>query len=111
MRRSISAVLFAALTTMAAPACAQTTHTVTLEKYKFVPAEITVRVGDSVKWLNQERRAYHNIWFRDGGEQPTGEIFPEETIVRTFDKAGTYQYVCEPHEVNYEMKGVVHVTQ
>ncbi len=89
---------------------AQTTHIVEMQKYKFKPAEITIKAGDSIKWLNTERRAYHNIWFRDLGEEPTGEMFPKEFLIRHFEKPGTYPYVCEPHEEDYDMKGVVHVT-
>ena len=111
MPRSISGLLFATLMGVCISASAQTTHTVEMHKYKFIPAEITIKAGDSVKWLNKERRAYHNIWFRDLGEDPTGEMFPKEFQVRTFDKPGTYPYVCEPHEKDYEMTGVVHVTE
>ncbi|MCK5362042.1 MAG: plastocyanin, partial [Gammaproteobacteria bacterium] len=28
---------------------------------------------------------------------------------RTFDTPGIYPYVCEPHETDYDMKGVVRV--
>jgi plastocyanin len=111
MPRSILVLLFATLMGVCVSAGAQTTHTVAMHKYKFIPAEITIKAGDSVKWLNKERRAYHNIWFRDLGEEATGEMFPKEFLVRTFDKPGTYPYVCEPHEEDYEMTGVVHVTE
>ena len=111
MPRSILVLLFATLLGAFGSAGAQTTHTVEMHKYKFIPAEITIKAGDSVKWLNKERRAYHNIWFRDLGEDPAGEMFPKEFQIRTFDKPGTYPYVCEPHEKDYEMTGVVHVTE
>ncbi len=103
--------LFVALPAIAAWASAQTVHTVEVRKYAFVPSEITIKAGDDVKWLNKERRAYHNVWFRDLGEDPTGEIFPAESVQRTFDRPGTYHYVCEPHELDYDMTGVVRVTE
>ena len=78
-------------------------------KYKFIPAEITVKVGTTVRWVNKERRQYHSVWFREAGDQDSGYFWPEETFERKFDKAGTFPYVCEPHEKEYDMKGVVHV--
>jgi plastocyanin len=38
-----------------------------------------------------------------------GERAPGETHERTFDTPGVYPYVCEPHETDYDMKGVVRV--
>ena len=35
--------------------------------------------------------------------------WPGETHERTFDTPGVYPYVCEPHETDYDMKGVVRV--
>ena len=78
-------------------------------KYAFVPAEITVKVGTTVRWVNMEKRQYHSVWFREAGDEDSGYFWPEETFERTFDKPGTYPYVCEPHEKEYDMKGVVHV--
>ena len=86
-------------------------HEVITLKYKFVPAEITIKVGDTVRWVNKEKRAYHNVWFRELGEKPTGEFFPDETYEKTFDTPGVYPYVCEPHEDERDMKGIVHVVE
>lgn len=38
------------------PARAQTAidHVVTIKKFKFVPAEITVRIGDTITWVNKD---------------------------------------------------------
>jgi len=41
------------------------THIVEMLKYKFVPEEITIKAGDTVHWVNVERRAYHTIWFKE----------------------------------------------
>jgi plastocyanin len=32
----------------------QRTHIVTITNFQFVPAEITVKVGDTIKWINQD---------------------------------------------------------
>jgi plastocyanin len=86
-------------------------ETVTVEalKYKFIPEEITVKVGTTVRWVNKEKRQYHSVWFREAGDKESEYFWPEETYERTFDKPGVYPYVCEPHEKDYDMKGVVRV--
>lgn len=92
-------------------AAAGEVHEVRTYKYKFEPAEITIKVGDTVRWVNTEKRAYHNVWFRELGEKPVGEFFPGETYEKTFDTPGDYPYVCEPHEEERDMIGVVHVVE
>ena len=37
---------------------------VEIYKKKFIPAEITINVGDTVVWKNMEKRQYHNVWFK-----------------------------------------------
>ena len=85
------------------------THVVEMLKYKFVPEEITIKAGDTVHWVNVERRAYHTIWFKEQGGKETAELFPKETFEKTFDTPGTYPYLCGPHWEQRGMKGVVHV--
>ena len=87
------------------------TVTVIAKDYKFHPAEITVKAGTTVHWENQEKRQYHSVWFEALGEEPGDYFFPGESRERTFDKPGTYPYVCEPHHDSHEMKGVVHVVE
>ena len=75
-------------------------------KYQFLPQEIRVKAGDTVRWTNKEKRQYHSVWFEQNGDPEPGYIFPGEIYQRTFDKAGTYPYRCGPHK---EMTGIVHV--
>lgn len=82
---------------------------VEIRDYKFNPPEITVKAGTTVRWVNMEKRQYHSVWFREAGDEDSGYFWPEETFERKFDEAGTFPYVCEPHEKEYDMKGVVHV--
>ena len=87
------------------------TVTVITKDYEFHPAEITVKAGTTVRWENQEKRQYHSVWFEAFGEEPGDYFFPGESREKTFDKPGTYPYVCEPHHDSHEMKGVVHVVE
>lgn len=79
---------------------------VTIKRYKFVPQEITVDVGTTIRWTNKERRQYHSVWFEKSGEPEPDYFFPDEFYERKFDKKGTFPYRCGPHP---EMTGVVHV--
>ena len=101
----------AAVVGMIGPACSGEVHEVITLKYEFIPPEITIKAGDTVRWVNKERRQYHNVWFRELGEKPVGEFFPDEVYEKTFDEPGDYPYVCEPHEEGHDMKGTVHVVE
>ncbi len=70
---------------------------VRIEKMKFVPEEVRVKAGDTVVWKSYERRGYHTVWFKDEGIDESEPMFPEESWQRTFDKAGTFHYICGPH--------------
>ena len=83
--------------------------TVDVKKYKFDPPELTVKVGTTVRWVNTEKRQYHSVWFKELDEKEPDYFWPDEVYERTFDTPGVYPYVCEPHEEDYDMKGVVRV--
>ncbi|MEW8525618.1 MAG: plastocyanin/azurin family copper-binding protein [Candidatus Thiodiazotropha endolucinida] len=85
--------------------------TVIAKEYKFQPQEITVKVGTTVRWENHEKRQYHSAWFEVLGEEPGDYFFPGDVRERTFDKPGSYHYICEPHHESHQMKGVVHVVE
>ena len=73
-------------------------HEVEILKFKFIPETITIKVGDTVRWVNKERRQYHSVWFEALGElEPEDYFFPGETFERKFEVAGTFPYRCGPH--------------
>lgn len=77
---------------------------VNVKGYKFSPPEVRIKVGDTVKWTNLEKRTSHSVLFLSEGGLESERFFPEESWKRTFSQPGTYKYRCGPHE---EMKGVV----
>jgi len=79
---------------------------VTIYKFKFQPQEITINVGDKVRWINKEKRQYHSVWFEQLGEPEADYLFPGDTYERIFEKTGDFPYRCGPHP---EMTGMVHV--
>ena len=80
---------------------------VRIKDYKFVPERITVKAGATVKWVNDEKRASHSIWFREERLAESERMFHGESWERRFQAPGTYRYTCGPHP---EMQGVVIVT-
>ena len=85
-------------------ALAQRVAEVRVEGYQFVPPEVSVRVGDSVRWTNHEKRTSHSVVFPAEGGLESERMFPDESWQRRFDKPGRYEYHCGPHP---EMKGAV----
>ena len=89
-------------------AIAGQTVEVGIEKYTYTPAEVTIRVGDTVKWINREKRTSHSVVFPQEGGRESDRMFPDESWQREFTQAGRYPYTCGPHP---EMKGVVIVVE
>jgi plastocyanin len=85
-------------------ACGAETVEVGIQDYKFTPAEVTIRVGDSVQWTNREKRTSHSVLFPAENGLESERLFPDESWQRRFPTAGRYDYTCGPHP---EMKGVV----
>ncbi len=66
-------------------------------KFQFVPADVTINKGDTVIWVNQEKRQYHSVWFEQLAEPEPDYFFPGESYSRTFDTVGVFPYRCGPH--------------
>lgn len=88
-------------------ALAQSVAEIRIEGYKFLPPEVSIKVGDSVRWINGEKRTSHSVVFPAEGGLESDRMFPEESWQRRFDKAGRYDYHCGPHP---EMKGSIVVS-
>jgi plastocyanin len=81
-----------------------TSHVDLPRSYKFEPAAITVPLGTTVTWTNDDQFS-HSVSFPDGQPQL---IAPGQSTSRTFSQAGSYAYVCSLHP--RDMQGVVVVT-
>jgi YVTN family beta-propeller protein len=68
---------------------------VTIRNFAFEPAQITVKAGQRVSWQNDDG-APHGLVFKDGGAG-IDLLLPGKSFARTFDKPGTYDYVCSVH--------------
>lgn len=81
------------------------------DKLRFVPAEIRIKVGDTVEWRNvqsiphtvtadpKRAKKSRNVEL-PGGAEPldSGWVRGGQSFRYTFRKPGVYRYVCLPHE-------------
>ena len=89
------AVLIAAACQAAAPTAPVATSQVDLPRsYKFAPADITVAVGTTVTWTNDDNFT-HSVRLLDTGE--TQYMKPGESVTHAFATSGLYQYDCSLH--------------
>ncbi|UWQ89721.1 cupredoxin domain-containing protein [Rhodobacteraceae bacterium M382] len=83
---------------------------VTMYKYNFCPAQITVPVGTTVRWVNVDKRTSHSVLSPDAGMVESDRAFPEEHVEFTFLTPGDQNYLCGPHWETQNMIGMVTVT-
>lgn len=97
--RALALLAFVALST-----AAQKPAEVTIKDYRFSPQEIRIKAGETVKWINAEKRSSHSVLFPGENGLESERLFPDESWQRTFKLPGKYKYRCGPHE---EMTGTV----
>lgn len=96
-------VLFALL--LAMPAAQAATFNVSASGFSFSPQVVNINVGDTVIWSDLDG-GFHNVAAEDGSfRSPEGA----NTYSRTFNSAGSFDYVCEPHLL-FGMVGTVNVS-
>ena len=93
-------------------------------EHKFVPEKITIRVGQTVEWVNDEKANTHQVTtdpnvaadpsdvsMPDGVEPFDSHLITSGKSFRhQFTLPGLYRYACPPHE-NDGMLGEVTVTK
>ena len=76
----------------------------------FEPCELTVAVGESVTFVNNELPP-HNVMFDEPYQEMSHSdlaFTAGESFDVVFDTAGDYYFQCDPH-AGAGMKGVIHV--
>ena len=66
---------------------------VEISGFAFKPQEITIKVGETVTWTNQDS-ALHTV---TGEGWDSGDMGRGDTYSRTFTAKGTYNYDCTYH--------------
>jgi len=69
---------------------------VSMKDIKFVPRDITAKVGQKIVWTNNDT-APHNVTATDGADFASETVTKGQTYEYTPTKAGVIQYVCTIH--------------
>lgn len=75
-------------------------RTVTISGFAYSPDPVTINVGDTVTWTNDDGQAHTAT----GSGWNTGDLGNGESGSVTFQAAGTFQYMCGIHPA---MRGTV----
>ncbi len=101
---SLNLALYLVLLGLASPLAAQTTHDITVGDNFFSPANVTIQVGDTVRWNNAAGGMSHNVTANnDSFASQTASSF---TFTHTFSSAGSVPYHCTIHS---SMQGTITV--
>ena len=76
-------------------------NTIRIKNFAFEPANITVKAGSTVRWVNQDS-VPHRILFADGADSTV--LAATQSYSRKFDQAGIYDFACTIHPT---MQGIV----
>jgi plastocyanin len=109
--RPALAILLAVLLTGACQAAESTAPVATSQvdlprSYKFAPEDITVPVGTTVTWTNNDNFT-HSVRLLDGGEVQM--MKPGESVTHAFTSTGLFRYDCSLHP--NDMQGSVLVEE
>jgi plastocyanin len=117
MLRALAVVLALALPVAAAAEVVVVEMTTVDFEPRFVPEEVTVRPGDTVRWVNTDPTALEHVTCSGTGsfDPAAGDLWLSPTLAfgqwyeHTFEDVGTFDYFSVPHEFA-GMFGVVVVT-
>jgi len=80
----------------AAPAAGGDAVAVGMQDIRFIPEQVTVKVGQPVTWTNNEG-VPHNVVADEGATFESDTFGKGGTFSYTPEKAGTIRYVCTIH--------------
>jgi plastocyanin len=71
---------------------------VTIDDFRFAPAELTIAAGTRVTWVNHDMEP-HTVVSVDKEVVPfkSQALDTDDKFAFVFDKAGTYKYFCSVH--------------
>ena len=68
---------------------------VVIQDFTFTPAEVRVRAGERVTWINCDVDSHTST--ADGGAWASPLLAPGDAFTQAFDTPGEFAYHCEPH--------------
>jgi plastocyanin len=75
---------------------AGTGDSVDIRNFAFSPATLTIPIGTTVTWTNNDTTA-HTVTFDNGPFASSSNLASGQTYAVTFDQAGTFNYHCSIH--------------
>ncbi|GMQ93449.1 MAG: hypothetical protein BMS9Abin12_0926 [Acidimicrobiia bacterium] len=69
---------------------------VSIENFTFGPSTITISIGDTITWINDESGIAHTTT-SDDGIWDSDLLNPSDSFEQTFTEAGTFTYFCSIH--------------
>lgn len=68
---------------------------IAIKDFMFAPTSLKIKAGTAVMWVNQDDEPHTVV--SDTGLFRSGGVDTNETFTYTFEKAGTYHFVCTIH--------------
>lgn len=93
---TVSCTLLAAKPAASGQSTSNGQYQVKIDNFSFGPATLTVPVGATVTWINQDD-VPHNVVSTDGKGIKSPVLDTDQKFSYTFTKAGTYDYYCKIH--------------
>ena len=78
-----------------ASAAAADSNTIVIKKFMFNPMDVTVTAGTGVTWENQDGEPHTVVSLT--GDFRSQALDEKDKFSHTFDKPGTYKYICSIH--------------
>ena len=88
----------------AAPGVTAKPHRVTIRNLMYHPAKITIKVGESVQWINKDDHDHTVVAMNKSFSSEN--LGRDDTFRHVFTRAGKFEYYCRYHP---RMKGTVTV--
>ncbi len=104
MTSAIAGLATLPVATAIAAATGARTHVVEIRNNTYVPANLAIRSGDSVRFVNRDI-APHTVT-SDNGKFDSGRFLLGGSVTMTFVTPGRYPYFCQVHD---EMHGNITV--
>lgn len=91
-------------------------NVVTIRNFSYSPRSVTIRVGESVRWVNRDF-VVHTVTSGNPGDADAGDAFDSgnlslnDEFSHTFETPGTFVYFCIPHESMASMRGATVIVE
>ena len=72
------------------------TRTVSIQNFSFKPANITIKRGTKVRWINRDSTT-HTATANKKRSFDSGRLSPGQSYTHTFKRVGKQRYHCEIH--------------